>query len=487
MERLFSPCTRYRDLVENQQADRGGFIGRLRGPLGYGRMQETNLDASLDEFLSAERGFTYVDLYTMLRIENTLAWLTPHAAVARVSGSWWELDRPCRFRFIAEGKEIYALARSPEQLLEICDVVLRLLAASVVHSVILDNWNDRDDVLINAGSLAYLLEQCQSLKVLTLMDLEMDENHCRVLGAYSRPGLGVELKGCTITGSGAIFLVEVLGRNRGPTSLERCEIDNILADGLRGNSRLKSFKQDFSENSSVSNREVVAIECAVQENKGLVVLELRSYNFNMNDETWGAVCDSLKTHPTLEVLDLCWEPPQVPDVITSRTQALVDMIKVNTSIHTLRVNVCYSEHEIYRESVVPYLETNRLRSRLLAIQKTRPIAYRAKLLGRALLATRTDPNRFWMLLSGNAEVAFPSRTTTIAEAASLPMPASTTATSTLTTTATVSLLTAAVAAATRAVIPPSASASDAFASTPTAATAANVPTPSAGQKRKASP
>jgi hypothetical protein len=29
--------------------------------------------------------------------------------------------------------------------------------------------------------------------------------------------------------------------------------------------------------------------------------------------------------------------------------------------------------------------------------------YRAKVLGRALLATRTDVNSFWMLISGNAE------------------------------------------------------------------------------------
>jgi hypothetical protein len=68
--------------------------------------------------------------------------------------------------------------------------------------------------------------------------------------------------------------------------------------------------------------------------------------------------------------------------------------------------------------------TNRLRPRLLAIQKTRPITYRAKVLGRALLAVRTDPNRFWMLLSGNPEVAFPSTTATIAAAATNPTPAS---------------------------------------------------------------
>ena len=82
-----------------------------------------------------------------------------------------------------------------------------------------------------------------------------------------------------------------------------------------------------------------------------------------------------------------------------------------------------SKHELFRESVIPYLETNLFRPRLLAIQKTRPIAYRATVLGQALLAVRTDPNRLWMLLSGNAEVAFPSTTATTTAAASLPTPA----------------------------------------------------------------
>jgi hypothetical protein len=54
-----------------------------------------------------------------------------------------------------------------------------------------------------------------------------------------------------------------------------------------------------------------------------------------------------------------------------------------------------------------------------AIQKTRPIAYRTKVLGRVLLAVRTYANSFWMLVSGNAKVAFPSTTVTI-EAATNP-------------------------------------------------------------------
>jgi hypothetical protein len=103
------------------------------------------------------------------------------------------------------------------------------------------------------------------------------------------------------------------------------------------------------------------------------------------------------------------------------------MLKVNISIQTIIVDSRISEHQLFQGSVVPYLETNRLRPRLRAIQKTRPIAYHAKVLGRALLAVRTDSNRFWMLLSGNAEVAFPSTTATTTPTANLAAPATTAA------------------------------------------------------------
>jgi hypothetical protein len=329
MEHLFSPCTLLRDL------------GPPEG------LQELNLDVSTDEFLSAERGFTYADLFSMLRNRNAVAWLTSHAAVAR--NGWGGMYR---FHFDADGKAIYALARSPEHLLEICDVVLQLLAASAVHSVVLNNWCNRDGVT-NAPPLAYLMEQCQSLKALTLNRLEMDENHCRVLGAYSRPDLEIILVRCKLTSAGASALAEVLGRNQGPTKLDFCFMDNsILANGLRGNSRLKSLVPSISNDRDVGNQEVLAIAGAVRENKGLVYLDLW-HDSQMSDETWDEVCDYLETHPTLKVLDLRMsnrydDAPLTPTVLKSRIQALLDMMKVNMSIHTIHLipvigNMSFSE------------------------------------------------------------------------------------------------------------------------------------------------
>jgi hypothetical protein len=201
MEHLFSPCTRYRDIRESQ--GREGFIGP---PVG---LQERNLDLSTEDLLSAERALTYADLYAMLGSRNAVLWLTPHAAVARerenVVCFWGELDESCRFCFSADGEGIVAMALSREHLLEICDVVVRLLAASVVHSVILRPPYLSDDVSINATSLAYLMEKCQSLKAFTLKHLALDDNHCHVLGNYSRPNLEIVLSSCKLTSAGTLW------------------------------------------------------------------------------------------------------------------------------------------------------------------------------------------------------------------------------------------------------------------------------------------
>jgi hypothetical protein len=226
------------------------------------------------------------------------------------------------------------------------------------------------------------------------------------------------------------LLQRSLGRNQGPTRLDYCEIDTLLlADGLRGNSRLKSFSPYFSCNFDICNRELLATADAIRENNGLVEWCPRCYCIILiNDGTWDAICDSLKMHPTLEVLNLSkiyhHEAVTAQAVLKPRIQAIVDMLKVNTSIHTIRLSEKkFSNHELYRGSAIPYLETNKFRLRVRAIQKTLPFGYRAKVLGRALLAVQDDPNRFWMLLSGNAEIAFPSTSATTTLATNLPTPA----------------------------------------------------------------
>ncbi len=163
---------------------------------------------------------------------------------------------------------------------------------------------------------------------------------------------------------------------------------------MRGNSRLKSLAIRLS-NLEVANRELLAIAGALRENKGLVELEF-FYRFNVNEEMLSFLCESLKTHPTLEVLDLssAITAGMTSTDITPRMHALLDMMKVNISIQIIRLRAPYRPHHLFRESVIPYLERNRFWLHVLAIQQTRPIPYRTKVLGQALLAVRSDPNRF---------------------------------------------------------------------------------------------
>jgi hypothetical protein len=92
---------------------------------------------------------------------------------------------------------------------------------------------------------------------------------------YSKAGLKIELNRCKLTSAGRSALAEVLGSNQGPTKLDRCVIDySILANGLRGNSRLKSLNPLISWHHDAGNHEVLAIAGALKENKDLVDLDV---------------------------------------------------------------------------------------------------------------------------------------------------------------------------------------------------------------------
>jgi hypothetical protein len=228
----------------------------------------------------------------------------------------------------------------------------RLWETSNVHLVTLDKRSCYDVVLINTVLLADLLEQFQCLKYLALKDLRIVVNRCRVLVGYSRPELEIKLRGCELTDAGTSVLVEVLGRSQGPTKLAYCYIDNVvLADGLRGKNSLKSLSPFVSYNLEVYEREVLVTTGALRENKGLVELELHSRSLRVI-EIWGAICHSLETFPTLEILNLRsieTDATMAPAVITSRIQALLNMVKMNLSIHTIHLVDLYSRHELFRD------------------------------------------------------------------------------------------------------------------------------------------
>jgi hypothetical protein len=89
-----------------------------------------------------------VDLYAIIEDGDTSAWLTP--------------------------QRLPSLPRAFIGALRCCSSIVDI--AKTAHSVIIRQRSSLDGALINATILEYLMEQCQSLKFLSMQDLFLDED-----------------------------------------------------------------------------------------------------------------------------------------------------------------------------------------------------------------------------------------------------------------------------------------------------------------------
>jgi hypothetical protein len=88
---------------------------------------------------------------------------------------------------------------------------------------------------------------------------------------------------------------------------------------------------------------------------------------------------------------------------TLRMQAMMDVLRVNTVLHTIQLNRDGFDSEILDSIVYPLLLANKYRPRVGAITDVEG-TLRHKLLGRALGSISSNPSLIWMFLSGNANV-----------------------------------------------------------------------------------
>jgi hypothetical protein len=139
----------------------------------------------------------------------------------------------------------------------------------------------------------------------------------------------------------------------------------------------------------------------------------------ISDENWTILCQSLKGHPTLTTLDLRSTRPRrvllngarieiSDEQKAQRMRVLAETVKENRVLLTIDLEGYEKDAQIYAE-ILPYLETNLYRPRVLNIKKA-DIALRRALLGWALQtkSVRNKSNLLWMFLSGNQDVVLQS-------------------------------------------------------------------------------
>jgi hypothetical protein len=87
---------------------------------------------------------------------------------------------------------------------------------------------------------------------------------------------------------------------------------------------------------------------------------------------------------------------------TTRMNAILQMLHLNTVVHTIALPDAFSNEEVYRNSILPLLEMNRSRFEVQrrAVKRADP-SIRPQLLGRALHVVRYNPELVFLFLSEN--------------------------------------------------------------------------------------
>lgn len=410
MEELFAPATRYRDLYNRKNINPEEAL-----PLDF---TEVELATSCEDLLKTE--CTWEDFCALVR-NNEIVWMGDNIFVQFGSFSTESFaffsQRPVTIQmgksFGNDPLEIRVLGGSHGVSL-VCECLLQLLASSAQTTEV--RLTGQGALPLSASALQKFQQQARNLQQLSLWCFTLLEDQCRALAAtptINNKGtpLEIELFYCKLFDTGATdALVEAIRHNRGPTKLERCEIDTrLLADALRGNTSVKALTLRCSYGNAA--KDLVAIWALVQgleKNCGLVRLDLS--NRVVNDANWKALCKSLKAHPTLEVLGLRTTTSsaerQAPGFKTTRKNRMLDleeMLKVNTLMHTIDLGSTECDESLLQHSIQPRLKRNLYQPRISAMKGVDSLL-RAKLLGRALGSKQESPDALWMYLFENEDI-----------------------------------------------------------------------------------
>jgi hypothetical protein len=390
MEVLFRPTTRFRDSHRNRGADH--------------LLEEIELLQALAPQDVLATIITW-DNYCLFVGVNKIVWMAPNVYVC--SHFMHNMDDPNVLALGGIGAGTRLLVHvtrgtASSAATATCDFAVRLLATCELRNIYIRGPNTMGTLPISGAGLSHIFEETRdNLRKLSLSHMILNEDQCLALATMSRLDVVLAIRYCTLADDAAGAFVECLQSDRGPVELINCEIDSqVLASGLAGNSRVTRLAPYFDE--------MAVLFAALANNSGLLELDLD--RCTMSEEDWKILCESLRTHPTLTGLDLRNTSPRSPagapirlsdEQKAHRTRSLAEMVQRNSILHT----ICYNEidQQIYRESILPYLETNLYRSRVTAVRKTSERPFREKVLGRALYCVTSHPNLVWMFLSQNVD------------------------------------------------------------------------------------
>jgi hypothetical protein len=182
----------------------------------------------------------------------------------------------------------------------------------------------------------------------------------------------------------------------------------ILAESLRGNTSVKTIVQPGGIGGrKLNDDEFRVLAEALGDNQGLLKFFPRGQH--INDENWKVLCQSLRSHPTLETLDLSGTYHDLNVGISDaskkhRCNCIVDLLRFNTVLRSVHLTRNERDEIIWSESILLHLETRSYLPLVLEIKAVVDQPRRSKLFGRALNTVKTKPYLLYLFLSGNIDI-----------------------------------------------------------------------------------
>jgi hypothetical protein len=403
IEALFRPSIRYHDQLGNDD-----FYERLN-------WREVELLPGLTVENVLATGITWKKLRRFAN--DKIVWMTTGVFLCSQFCSQFmiRLDEPPVLLLGAEADASLVVLVTPgtaaASATATCDFLLRLLAASEKRDIFI---RGESPPISGAGISIFFQESRSCLGQVTLFSMALNEDLCRALATMSRLDVELVIRNCSLADDAAGAFIECLQSDRGPVNLRYCEIESqILANALTGNSRATSLEPGtFRRAMMNADTEMSILFTALANNRGLLDLNLK--DCAINDENWSVLCQSLRAHPTMTLLDLRETTPQVnpggvvrivlsEEQKAQRARLLAEMMQTNTVLQTIHFYQSDMDQEIYTKVILPRLKMNLYRPRVLAIKETDDSLFREKLLGRALYCVKSNPSLVWMFLSQNVD------------------------------------------------------------------------------------
>jgi hypothetical protein len=410
MEHFFTPIRRYQD----------GFDG----PFEY---TEVELAISVEEFLSYSWDWKDLCAFASSGDLPKITWITQHAFLdVKENQNDFALMLDNRSRVTLAAKlQAPSGQRNTLMLLQdshsahptgACNVFWRAITTSNMAHLGIQDCRSCPGGLPSGPILSQFLRGSPLLQHLHFQDIDFKEEHCRALVTLQRTDIEVKFITCAFDPQDAEdAFIEWFRHNQVVMDLDRCDMGTRIISALSGNNSVKRLRFKFRV-----EKEMRALAQALPGNMGIEHLAFG--HFDVSNETWSLFFRSLSRHPRVVSLSFHHKSsgPLSAASKTARIQAVLEMLRHNTVVHTIVMANSFRREAVYQDYILPHLEMNRscFEVQRQALKRA-DLSIRPQLLGRALHVVHYNPNLVFQFLSENVPAFV--RTEEVEEACAVPL------------------------------------------------------------------